>query len=77
MNTGKLFSLDRIEGDCAVLLDDNDVRCIVALSDLTIGACEGTMYRQVGETFIEDADATRERRERIRALQNRLRQRNN
>ena len=73
MDEGKLFSLDRIESDCAVLIDDDDVSRVVALSDLPPDACEGNMYRRVGDAYIVDAEATQARRERIQALQNRLR----
>lgn len=70
-----LLSLDRIEGDCAVLIDDNNVSCVVVLSELPAGACEGKMYRKIGETYMEDPYAEQARRHRIQALQNRLRRR--
>ena len=75
MGEGKLLSLDRIEGDCAVLIDDDDGSCAVSLSVLPAGACEGKMYRKVGDTYVEDPAAEQARRERVQALQNRLRRR--
>lgn len=77
MSENQLFSLDRIEGDLAVLIADDGEKCIVPLSVLPPSASEGKMYRKVGETFVEDASAEQERRARIQALQNRLRRRKN
>lgn len=71
----ELFSLDRVESDLAVLLDDNGTECIVPLSTLPVGACTGKMYRLVDGVYEEDPAAEQERRARIQALQNRLRRR--
>lgn len=77
MSENLLFSLDRIEGDLAILIADNGEKCIVPLGVLPSSASEGKMYRKAGESFIEDAAAEQERRARIQALQNRLRRRKN
>ena len=71
-----LFSLDRIEGDVAVLVGDDNTDCTVPLSALP-SAETGKMYRKVGDVFVEDSDAEAARRARIQALQNRLRRRKN
>ena len=72
MDEQNLWSLDRIEGEYAVLIDDNRVCVTVPLSDLPVDAVEGRMYRKTGETYVEDPVAEQARRERVRALQNRL-----
>ena len=76
MAENPLFSLDRIEGDVAVLIGDDDTSCTVPVSELT-AAESGKMYRKVGDAFVEDSDAEQARRARIQALQNRLRGRKN
>ena len=72
----QLFSLDRIEGDVAVLLSDNGERCAVPLSQLPATPESGKMYRAVGSGFVEDPDAEEARRAEIQSLQNRLRRKN-
>lgn len=76
MGVRNLFSLDRTEGDYAVLIDDECVCVTVPLKDLPAGACEGKMYRRIGETYVEDPETEQARRQRIQALQHRLRDRN-
>ena len=71
-----LFSLDRIEGDVAVLIGEDNTSCTVSVSVLP-SAEAGKMYRKVGDVFVEDSDAEEARRARIQALQNRLRRRKN
>lgn len=75
MEDNLLFSLDRIEGDLAVLIGDSGTSCIVPLSALPPLAETGKMYRKVGETFVEDPAAEQARRAQIQALQNRIRRR--
>lgn len=70
-----LWSLDRTEGDYAVLVGDDRGCVTVPLSDLPLGAREGKMYRLVGGIYVEDPAAEQVRRKRIQALQNRLRDR--
>lgn len=71
-----LYSLDRIEGDMAVLIGDDKTSCVVPLV-LLPSAAAGKMYRKVGEVFVEDLDVEQARRAQIQALQNRLRRRKN
>lgn len=73
MNKEKLWSLDRIEGDYAVLIDDTDACLRVLVRDLPMDACEGRMYRKVGDVYVVDSAAEQVRRDKVRALQNRLR----
>lgn len=73
-----LFSLDRIDGNVAVLIDDDTGgESIVPLSALPPSAEAGKMYRKVEECYVEDADAEQARRACVQALQNRLRRRKN
>lgn len=71
----KLWSLDRIENTDAVLIGEDNQSRVIPLSALPPGACEGNVYREVGETYVEDADEKQARQERVRALYNRLRRR--
>ena len=73
MDFAHYFSLDRIEGDLAVLIDDNRCSAMIALSDLPVDAREGMVYRKVGETYMRDPAEEERRREQIRVLHNRLR----
>ena len=75
MTADVLWSLDRIEGSYAVLISDHQEKRIVLLDVLSDDACEGNLYRQVGDTYVVDVNATKERRERVRRLQGRLRRR--
>lgn len=67
------FSLDRIEEEWAVLVDDDGNSVDVLLTDLPEGACPGKVYRNEAHTYVEDPAEEKARRERIQALQNRLR----
>lgn len=69
------FSLDRIEGEWAVLVDDNGHSVDVLLSALPGGACPGKVYRLANDVYIEDPVEEQARRERIQALQRQLRRR--
>ena len=75
MTAEVLWSLDRIEESYAVLISDHQQERVVPLELLSDDACEGCLYRQVGDRYVVDVDATKERRERIRRLQERLRRR--
>ena len=72
----QLFSLDRIEGNVAVLLSDNGECCTIPLSQLSGTPKSGKMYRVVGNDFVEDSGAEEARRAEIQSLQNRLRRKN-
>lgn len=69
------FSLDRIEGEWAVLIDDDGQSVDVLLSALPHGARPGKVYREENDAYIEDAAEEQARRERIQALQRKLRRR--
>lgn len=73
MDKDCLFSVDRIEGEVAVLVaDTGDIR-VVPLTDLS-AAQAGETYRLVDGRFCKDADAEMARKEQVRLLQQRLRQ---
>ena len=69
-----LYSIDRIEGEFAVLVDEQHGVVNVPCSALPAGAKAGDMLRAQGGRYILDDDAARARREQILRLQNRLRQ---
>ena len=75
MPTDYLYSLDRIEGDVAVLVEDGGTSLEVLVGDLPPVPAEGKMYRQIDGRFVEDVDAEEARRAAVRALQNKLRRR--
>lgn len=75
MPTEYLYSLDRIEGDVAVLIEDSGTSLEVLVGDLPPVPAEGKMYRQIDGRFVEDVDAEEARRAAVRALQNKLRRR--
>lgn len=75
MPTEYLYSLDRIEGDVAVLIEDSGTSLEVPVGDLPPVPAEGKMYRQIDGRFVEDVDAEEARRAAVRALQNKLRRR--
>lgn len=75
MPTDYLYSLDRIEGDVAVLIEDSGTSLEVLVGDLPPVPAEGKMYRQIDGRFVEDVDAEEARRAAVRALQNKLRRR--
>ena len=70
-----LYSLDRIEGDIAVLVEDGGASLEVPVVDLPPVPAEGKMYRRIDGRFVEDSDAEETRRAAVRALQNKLRRR--
>ncbi len=75
MPTDFLYSLDRIEGDVAVLVEDGGALLEVPIGDLPPVPAEGKMYRKIDGRFVEDTDAEQARRAAVRALQDKLRRR--
>ena len=73
MKDDRLFSLDRIEGEIAVLVDDDGVIVHEPLSSLPGQVCEGNLYRKNEAGYREDLDELQARRQKVRALQDRLR----
>lgn len=71
MCKGCLYSVDRTEGDVAVLVTDNGVTHTISVADLP-DVKEGNMYRKKGEAYCRDIDAETMRKERVRCLQKRL-----
>ncbi len=70
-----LYSIDRFEGDIAVLIDEAGNRLDVPRDDLPSGIEAGDMVRLQDGVFQRDNDAAAARRAQIIALQNRLRNR--
>lgn len=69
------YSLDRIEGEWAVLVDDDGVSVDVLLTELPGEPQRGRVYRRESDAYIEDIAEEHARRERIKAMQERLRRR--
>ena len=68
-----LYSVDRIEGDKAVLMAEDGSVCVVPLTDLP-NAKAGNLYRKEGSCFVRDTVAEKAKQERIRMMQQRIRQ---
>ncbi len=68
-----LYSVDRFEGDIAVLIDENETSHCVARAQLPVSAKAGDMLRFEDGLYHLDDDAARVRREQILRLQNKLR----
>lgn len=68
-----LYSIDRFEGDIAVLIDEEKVAHNIARTELPADAKAGDMLRLENGQYIPDDDAACARREQILHLQNKLR----
>ncbi len=67
-----LYSLDRFEGNWAVLVDEDGESRDVPRTQLPQEAAEGDMLRERDGGFISDEDATAARRAEILRLQEKL-----
>jgi hypothetical protein len=70
-----VYSFDRLEGEMAVLVDDEGVSLSLPLTALPPHAQPGDMFRREGEGFLPLPDETKARRLRALELQERLRRR--
>ncbi len=68
-----MYSLDRFEGDVAVLEDEDGGTVTVPLTQLPADVKAGMMLRLTEGVYSVDAAATAARRERILRLQRNLR----
>lgn len=68
-----LYSIDRFEGNIAVLIDEKEVAVSIPRAQLPAGAKAGDMLRFEDGLYHLDDDAARARREQILQLQNKLR----
>lgn len=68
-----LYSIDRFEGDIAVLIDEDEVAHTVVRTRLPEQIKEGDMLRFENERYVLDDAAASSRREQILRLQNKLR----
>ena len=75
MSADGLYSLDRIEGDSAVLVEDGGTTVVVPINTLPPVPAAGKIYRYVNGQYVEDTDAEQARRDAVRALQDKLRRR--
>ncbi len=68
-----LYSVDRMEREIAVLVDEDGNSVDVPLSALPTGVRGGDMVRLCDGVYTRDDDAAAARRQKIWDLQNRLR----
>ena len=69
-----LYSVDRLEGDVAVLVDEDGNSASLLLDELPAGVRAGVMLRRVGDSFAFALDEEEQRRRRVLELQRRLRE---
>ena len=67
------YSVDRIEGDYAVLMDDDCSTVLVLLTDLPKGTKEGSVLLAVAGEYKLDAAEEQLRRNEILSLQEKFR----
>lgn len=70
-----LYSIDRFEGDVAVLIDEDGAPINVPRNELPSGISAGDMVRLQDNGYQRADDAAAARRAQVIALQNRLRNR--
>ena len=68
------YAVDRFEGEWAVLQDDEGQSHPVERSRLPQDIRQGDVLRQTDKGFVPDPEETARRRERVRRLEERLRQ---
>ena len=70
------YSVDRVEGDIAVLIDDDGCSCPTPLMDLPVDIrCGDVLILQDG-VYMHDREATESRRSYVQSLQEKLRRKN-
>lgn len=67
------YSVDRFEGDLAVLVDDEGNSRTEPLSALPAGTHEGSIFLLTEEGYSPDLDTESKRREQVLSLQEKLR----
>lgn len=68
-----LYSIDRFEGDVAVLIDEDEESLTVPRASLPADAEEGMMFLKTEDGFVRDEAAEEARRAEILALLGQLR----
>ena len=68
-----LWSVDRIEGGVAVLINESGDSSVIALADLPAEVQEGMMLRLVDGVYIVDRAVAEERKNAVLSLQEKLR----
>lgn len=71
-----VFSVDRIEGDVAVLEDNNGDCRNVSVAELPPETAEGSVLRWTADGYVIADMAAESRRQRVFSLQERLRKKN-
>lgn len=69
------YSIDRFEGELAVLCDEEENTRTVERALLPAEAAEGDMLTETAEGFVVDVEATEARRALVRRLQEKRRAR--
>ncbi len=71
-----MYSVDRIEGEYAVLVGDSGPELPVLLAELPEGVREGNVLRLEDGVYRTDATEEQHRRSQILSLQDKLRRKN-
>lgn len=68
----KYYSVDRIEENIATLIDDDENKVEIDVSQLLKEVKEGDILKFENGKYVLDKDETMKRKERILSLQNRI-----
>lgn len=68
----KYYSVDRIEENIATLIDDDENKVEIDVSQLLKDVKEGDILKFENGKYVLDKDETMKRKERILSLQNRI-----
>ena len=66
------YSIDRIDRDNAVLIDDSGNKTVVSISKLPKEIKEGNILKSVNGEFVLDSSEEKKRRKNISSLQKKL-----
>ena len=66
------YSIEKIERDNAVLIDDNGNKTVVSISNLPKEIKEGNILKSVNGEFVLDSSEEKKRRKNISSLQKKL-----
>ena len=68
----KNYSIDRIEENIALLIDDDGKKIEIEVQQLPEGIREGDVLKSENGEYLSDEEETKRRKERILSLRNKL-----
>ena len=70
------YSVDRVEGDIVVLVDDDGYSHPISSQDLPADVCGGDVLILQDGVYVRDQEETQSRRSYVQSLQEKLRRKN-